>query len=48
MVTDCETEDGWIFVPGSNDMQIELCGAACQKFKQTGSVKTEQKCPPPA
>ena len=47
MVADCETEDGWVFVPGSNDMQIELCGAACQKFKQTGSVKTEQKCPPP-
>lgn len=46
-VEDCATEDGWTFVPGSMNKRIELCGAACEQFRQTGILKAIQQCPPP-
>jgi hypothetical protein len=30
---DCATQDGFVFVPGSNNQTVELCGAACDAFK---------------
>jgi hypothetical protein len=43
---DCATQDGWQYVPGSNNRAIELCGAACTDFKalQTPSADVEYFC----
>jgi hypothetical protein len=45
-VDDCATEDGWVFVEGSGNLRIELCGMACTDFKASGVLKAIQQCPP--
>ena len=42
----CEGNDGWTFVPDTNNTWIELCGAACVDFQHDGSVHVVQACPP--
>ena len=46
-VEDCSMGDGWTFVPDSAMGRIELCGAACVDFKESGEVRAVQLCPPP-
>ncbi|MEZ4451384.1 MAG: VWA domain-containing protein [Nannocystaceae bacterium] len=43
-VTDCESEDGWIF-SNPEKTQITLCGAACEKFQMTGNIDAQYACP---
>ncbi|MEZ4381033.1 MAG: VWA domain-containing protein [Nannocystaceae bacterium] len=43
-VTDCETEDGWMFADEKMDA-ILLCGAACSDFQMTGELDAQYKCP---
>ena len=45
-VADCGQGDGWTFVPNSNNLQIELCGAACQAFKGGATFSAKQYCLP--
>ena len=50
-VTDCMTQDGWVFVDPAcvtnstdPDCLIELCGAACDALRQTGSADIKYIC----
>ena len=43
-VTDCDTEDGWMF-SNPEKSQITLCGAACTQFQMTGNIDAQYKCP---
>jgi hypothetical protein len=45
-VETCEGMDGWTFVPGTDNLMIELCGSACSDFQQGGEVHVVQDCPP--
>lgn len=45
-VDDCATQDGWVFVEGSGNLRIELCGQACDDFRSSGLLKAIQQCPP--
>jgi hypothetical protein len=44
-VADCGQGDGWAFVPGSMNKQIELCGAACLAFEGGAAFHAKQYCP---
>jgi hypothetical protein len=50
-VTDCMTQDGWVFVDPAcvtnatdPDCLIELCGAACDALRMTGSADIKYIC----
>ena len=46
-VTDCETEDGWVYSdPNPPYDSIELCGTWCGQLKSTGALKAEYYCNP--
>jgi len=46
-VADCDTEDGWMFLPDAeNPTQVKLCGAACTDFQMSGALDIEYRCPP--
>jgi len=46
-VTDCATEDGWVFVnPDGPYDAVELCGAACDALAQQGTAHAIYGCPP--
>ena len=48
-VTDCATEDGWMYLPEDPMMpgvlQVELCGTACADFQMSGKVDIQYRCP---
>jgi len=44
--TDCETEDGWIFVDPSAPNLVRLCNAACDMLGLGGSLDAIYGCPP--
>jgi len=46
MVSDCATEDGWVYVTPGDTSRIELCGSACDALKLTGTVDVDYRCPP--
>ena len=41
-VADCDTGDGWILQDGG----LQLCGTACDTFRESGHLETEWGCPP--
>jgi hypothetical protein len=41
-VADCAKDDGWVWT--QEFTQLELCGAACQKLKQSGKVEVRYFC----
>ena len=43
-VSDCATEDGWMFTDDSKS-SITLCGAACEAFQMTGALDAQYRCP---
>ncbi len=43
-VTDCATEDGWMFTDETKS-SITLCGAACESFQMTGALDAQYRCP---
>ncbi len=43
-VTDCDTEDGWVWE--TQYSEIRLCGAACAEFKTLQNVEIEFYCDP--
>jgi hypothetical protein len=45
-ITDCATEDGWMYVNPPPYDQIELCGTACTDLKAQGEVYIEYYCTP--
>jgi len=46
-VSDCATEDGWVFVnPEGPFDTIELCGAACTALAEQGTAHAIYGCPP--
>ena len=46
-VTDCASEDGWVWVsPDGPFDAIELCGAACTQLAEAGTVDITFACPP--
>lgn len=46
-VADCATEDGWKFLPDSqNPTQVQLCGQACSDFQMSGVLDIQYVCPP--
>jgi hypothetical protein len=48
-VTDCMTEDGWMYLPEDpmkpGVLRIELCGKACSDFQMSGDLDVEYRCP---
>ncbi|MCA9713270.1 MAG: hypothetical protein H6713_04795 [Myxococcales bacterium] len=42
---DCATETGWRYTDGSETF-IELCGAACNAYQQSGEMSFNYDCPP--
>jgi hypothetical protein len=45
MVSDCTTEDGWVYVePNAPYMNIELCNAACDELKVYGEAEVQFFC----
>ncbi|MGH1343506.1 MAG: vWA domain-containing protein [Nannocystales bacterium] len=47
-VTDCETEDGWVYSnPKGPYDAIELCNAACDALAESGELDATFGCPPP-
>ncbi len=48
MVTDCATEDGWVYSnPDGPYDTIILCGAACDSLGAAGTLDATFGCPPP-
>ena len=46
-VTDCATEDGWLYSSLPELTEITLCGAACDAFKDAkGALDATYGCPP--
>jgi len=45
-ITDCATQDGWMYVSPPPYDQIELCGTACDDLKDQGEVYIEYYCTP--
>ncbi len=43
-VTDCATQDGWMFTDETKS-SITLCGAACESFQMTGALDAQYRCP---
>ena len=44
-VTDCATEDGFVFPDPGDLTQLLLCGAACDELKAVGNVSVAYTCP---
>jgi hypothetical protein len=44
-VTDCATQDGWMYTSPAKD-EIELCGVACMDFQKSGKLDAQYKCKP--
>lgn len=43
-VTDCSTENGWVYVEPSPYAAVEICGTACDSLKVNGSADIEYYC----
>jgi hypothetical protein len=43
-IDDCATEDGWLWLDEA-ETQLQLCGAACEQFREVGELVVRYRCP---